>query len=479
MAKTVKIKKNNPKMNVVNDDQLQKDIVARAKELKKGRLVKKNPFPVQCFHPILKDFCESHHRSFGYPVDWYGAGVLAVLGTLAGNAFAAEYDWDWDGSPLFWITIVGRSASGKSQVMRHCERPINKLQGASMSKISSGFPKKEDEEEEPIEDEDLAEILKLNKFTLEIAIRIMQRNQRGLLVSRSELIGWLKSMNAYKKGDDEQTWLEFHDNQDMFVALVKRRVFLRRTFLSVWGGVQDDLLHEFADGQKKESGQFGRCLFAYPDSLVKPLPSKTRPNRDCIEKYMTVAERIHNYPNHIHPDVVRSLLIPFNDKAKGIYFDYLSDSTREQNEADNNLQRSVLGKLETYVIRFACALKVMDMACEGFEMQPRYFELKNDRLTYPGLEIGEDIIKRALLLKNYFKETSNRVTTHIESPVNKLDTLYQEWYRALPMNEEIKTNVILDSARKLGISQRTAERLASNQELFKKIKTGYYGRRCF
>ena len=323
-------------------------------------------------------------------------------------------------------------------------------------------------------------ILMLNKFTLEKAIRIMERNPKGLLISRSELIGWMKSMNAYRKGDDEQTWLEFWDNGDQIIDLVKNdlSMYLRRTFLTVWGGVQDDLLHEMADGQKAESGHLGRFLFAYSDKMDKPMPSKTLPNRECQERFKKMCNHLHRYPHHISTDQVRSLMIPFNQKAKDIYYDYLCSSTKAQNEADNNLVRSILGKLETYTIRFACALKVMDMACEGVKILPKNFVLTNDRLTLPNLEIDEDIIIRALMLRDYFKATSNKVTSRIESPVNKLEDIYQEWYRALPRDTEFKTSVAIDSARKLKISQRSAERYLQDTNLFKKLRTGFYERRC-
>jgi hypothetical protein len=292
----------------------------------------------------------------------------------------------------------------------------------------------------------------------------------------------MRSMNQYRKGDDEQTWLEFWDNNDSIIDLVKydQPVYLKRTNLTVWGGVQDDLLHEMADGQKSESGHLGRFLFAYADDMDKPFPAKMVPAFDVLERYAATIKRLDKMPNLINELDVKSIMVPFDEPAKEAFYQFLCSSTKAQNEAENNLQRSILGKLETYVLRFAATLALLDFAAEEktASLDTLHYDDKG-HATIPGLVITVELLSRALMLKDYFRGTSLKVTTRIESPVNKLPPDQQDWYRALPFDEMFKTRTAIETATALKIAQRTAETILSNEKLFKKIKTGWYERRWF
>jgi len=51
--------------------------------------------------------------------------------------------------------------------------------------------------------------LRISDTTCEAVANILQHNQRGLLLARDELSGWLTSFNQYKRGrgSDEASWL--------------------------------------------------------------------------------------------------------------------------------------------------------------------------------------------------------------------------------------------------------------------------------
>ncbi len=466
-----------------DDKALTDAIIEQAKEAGKARKVAQNPFPIEAYHPFIQEYCKSFHNCFGYPLDWYGAGMIPVVGVAIGNAYAAEYKRlpAWFASPGGFLGFVGYSSSGKSQMMTHIFKPVDAMQRELLRKHKAW----KEEFEEGLTDKQPGEPerLMLNKFSLEKATMLMVRNKKGLLVHRGELIGWMASMNQYRKGDDQETWLEFFDNKSMFVDLVKydEPIWVDRPNFSVAGGIQDDLLHEMAAGNKADSGLFGRFLFAYADNPEKPLPNTLDPPFDIVNKYEQVVKRLFSYHSLITKDEdVQSILIPLTDGAKAAFFQYLCDSTKKSNAAENNLQRSILGKLETYTLRFCAMLVLMDWACEGRDITAT--DVVTDERGYStveGLVVDEEVLTRALMLKDYFWATSQRVTTRIENPVNKYPAIQQEWYRSLPFDEVFKTKVAIDSAIGLSIAQRTAETLLSNVHLFKKIKTGWYERRWF
>ena len=181
-------------------------VVKRQKENLKNLKSDSNPFPVHAFPPVIQDFIETYHHVYKFPKDYYGLGVLCVSAALIGNAYAAEFKTGWWSSPMIWGFIVGNSSTGKSHVQRHVEIGIKQIQKEMFEQLAVDMQQYEQEVEEirnskikvDEPEEPRAERIVFQKATLEATVDLMAKNGRGLLLSRSELIGWVKSLNQYR-----------------------------------------------------------------------------------------------------------------------------------------------------------------------------------------------------------------------------------------------------------------------------------------
>jgi hypothetical protein len=88
------------------------------------------------------------------------------------------------------------------------------------------------------------------------------------------------------------------------------------------------------------------------------------------------------------------------------------------------------------------------------------------------LYIGQHSMEGAYKLMKYYKHNSEKVLQRLETPVDALRDEQQAWYRALPIEGIVWANAI-NLAKKVGFSERTANRLLNNTSLFKKTGVMY------
>ena len=108
--------------------------------------------------------------------------------------------------------------------------------------------------------------------TTEALFEILEENPRGVLVSRDELTGWLRSMDQYKgKGSDRQVWLSIWSNNSAAIDRKGRAepIIVPRLFVSLVGSVQPEKLPELACGS--DDGLWDRFLDSYPELKRTPI----------------------------------------------------------------------------------------------------------------------------------------------------------------------------------------------------------------
>jgi hypothetical protein len=94
--------------------------------------------------------------------------------------------------------------------------------------------------------------------------------------------------------------------------------------------------------------------------------------------------------------------------------------------------------------------------------------------------ISVGTIQGAIKLIEYFKNSATKVNSIISNitnfnPLDKYPSDKQTLYKALP--ETFTTETGLQVAKSLGIAERTFKRFLNENELFKKIIRGEYGKR--
>jgi hypothetical protein len=108
-------------------------------------------------------------------------------------------------------------------------------------------------------------------FTTEALARILSENPCGVLNDRDELVGWVRSMDAYcghGKGSDRQFFLSAWSGRSYLIDRKNHAdrapIIIRKPFICVIGGISPDLLPALADKCGREDGFLQRILFTFP-----------------------------------------------------------------------------------------------------------------------------------------------------------------------------------------------------------------------
>ncbi|MEN9613365.1 MAG: hypothetical protein RLZZ628_4179, partial [Bacteroidota bacterium] len=445
------------------------------KNLKKFKNESRNDFPIEAFPSQTAAIINAFQKAEGYPMDYYGTNALVAISSLLGIAYKAQYRQGHEHFPILYAVLVGDSSAGKSVSAKRFFQPLFDIEknAAEEYNIKMGIWHQEALSEKEAPPKPKRRELIIDNSTLEALIRAMYHNPRGILYLQEEVLAWIKNMNSYRSGSDEQFWLKNWDSAFVKYNRVSGDIItIANPNATVIGGVQPGVIHQLLNGDKNITGFSARLIFAYPAETKAPYDSDDFPSDEMTNQWQQMITYVDSLPNRIDAGktynnipTVDFVLIKCSTEAKKIYKKAINELTDNINAADNDQLKSIYGKLKSYMMRFALILEVMRSA----EEQIKYATWKE---MEQHLYIGQNSMEGAYKLMKYYKHNSEKVLQRLETPVDALRDEQQAWYRALPIEGIVWANAI-NLAKKVGFSERTANRLLNNTSLFKKTGVMY------
>lgn len=443
-------------------------------------------FPLQVFPDKLRQMIEAYCWTFGADASHYGLSILTAAGAVIGNAAWVE-ERGTGHPPLLYSVIVGQPGNGKTPIIRTVLRPLIEIEKRMRKEHTQALRewKKqclEHEEKKNGEAPTMPEgqELVLYDFTIEGVYRLLQRNPRGVIVTRDEVTGWLNSMNQYKqKGSEEQFWLENYNSGMVKINRQKseRPLMVYNSFVAVLGGTQPKLIEKFVEGDKAHNGFLARMLWSYPDTTAKQHYSNRKIDYSWIQFWDKMIQTIFALPcRMIAPQdeydewILNPVMIPLSSGAERLYQDYYNQIADAVNNSEDEVEQSVLTKYDSHVLRLAGILHFMHWAERTYDSWIDGLGITIDELER--MRISEDAMQGAISLVKYFRHTSLKVVGRISSPIDGLPEMQKLWYNQLP--EEFERQMAVDMADVVKISPRTVSRLLANPTLFKRQRQGVY-----
>jgi putative hemolysin len=263
-------------------------VTVQESELDFSELRDFEPFPIECLPPLARQFVEEGSKAIDCDPCFVALPLLSVIGTAIGNAAWIAATPTFVQPPILWTCIVGKSGTAKS--------PAIALAESLLARFELDFQREHDREREeyvqakvdyqnklkrkkpgefvtPPERPPERRIMTTNA-TLEKLALMMADNPKGIVYLSEELAGWVSMFTRYTAAgtSDLNTWLSIYDgkaiNQDRKTT---DSVFVRRSFVSVTGGLQPGRLFSVFDKAAEISGLTARILFAYPPLRVRSL----------------------------------------------------------------------------------------------------------------------------------------------------------------------------------------------------------------
>jgi hypothetical protein len=236
-------------------------------------------FPVDVLSRSMRGLIVSSAASMLVPPEFVAVPLLVLAGAVIGNAWEIELKGGWKEGPNLYAAVVGDPGAKKTPSLKLAMRAIHEIQ----QRLSADYrvrkaaydeekalwertPKKE--RGAPPEPPGYQHVWTADATTE--ALAGMLSGSKGLALIRDELVGWVKSMDAYRsggKGADRQNYLSMWSRSPIKIDRKSspEPIIVSRPCLSVFGGIQPDVLPDLVDQADRDDGFVDRLLFSYPN----------------------------------------------------------------------------------------------------------------------------------------------------------------------------------------------------------------------
>ena len=235
------------------------------------------PFPRETLPGVVRSFVDYSATTIGADVNGLALAALVACSGAISHDFRLKMarTGDWHVRPRLWGLLVGDPSNKKTPIMNAATAPLQerdvraveaweRRRAAWLEAVELKEAKKSDEPPRP------ARAL-VHDTTVEKLAEILAREERGTLVFRDELAGWIGSMEKYSgKGAgaaDRGFWLKSYDGGRYTVDRVSSGERVVSNFsVSFLAGIQPDRLAEL--GNMTSDGLLQRFV---PVMLGKPV----------------------------------------------------------------------------------------------------------------------------------------------------------------------------------------------------------------
>jgi hypothetical protein len=350
--------------------------------------------PVEGFPAVLQEIVNTCAETYCTPRDYWAGAVLIASALGIGNKL--ELITNYRNVPVFWLVLLGDVSSGKSNPIDFCLDYFKQLDSLSIRKYEedlaefnhlSAMPAKdrllEGKSGKPVKPQCFQYIL--NDFTPEAMVEAHKTNNRGLLIERDELKGWIDDFNRYNKSGEQSnmisSWSGFGITYNRKTAGIMN---IEHPCIMVCGGMQPDLLPTLAADNRLENGFLSRLCSVYPDNVKK------------------ADYNSNNLPDHIRTDWERylsalvnmtKLELRLSADAQEKYSEWYNMNAQKSNDEPSGYLKGVYGKLDIISLRLSVVIRGMKMVCDG---------------EYSEEITGEDM-EAALAITEYFRATALKV----------------------------------------------------------------------
>jgi hypothetical protein len=213
-------------------------------------------FPLDTLPPKVRDFVRLKALSMGTDASALAMAVLAAASGAISHSFrlAMVPEDDWFVRARLWVALVNRVSGKKTPAMNAATDPLKAKQRGIEERYAKDVASwkaakktaKKSGEPEPDEPPPPLELL-ADDTTVEALGEILAQQDRGILVVRDELSGWISSMDRYRNGKstDRAFWVEAYNGGSKPIRRIGRgRLYVEVCSVSLLGTIQDDMLDE-------------------------------------------------------------------------------------------------------------------------------------------------------------------------------------------------------------------------------------------
>lgn len=354
-------------------------------------------FPIEVFPKDVAQFITSLHDTLNYNIDFLSLAAMFTISVCNGNRHKLQVKNGWIAPTIFWFSIVGEPGTMKSHPVGLMINPLRDLDKDSKRLYDVDMEEwnRIDKERKPRKPR-FKQIL-ISDYTLEALHDIHDFNKRGIGLYKDELVGFLNDMNKYRKGSDEQFWLESFNNKSYVVNRVtKEPIFIEDININILGTIQPKVLNTIVR-EFQGNGLVDRFLYSRSESEIYPLP-RLDIDPAWIKWWGDAIKNISNSYTYEGPD--STAIIHMTTEAMEFFYDCdleLIEMQRSENITAN--MKGYLNKIKTYLPRFALLMYIFDRSFGDLTSQVNHSHMER------AWQICQYFIKSAMNLFNEVETT--------------------------------------------------------------------------
>ena len=353
----------------------------------------KPEFPLHAFSEPISDFLSACNEANDFNKDFLAISALYSFATICGNSFKLRVKNGWIAPSIFWFVAVGETGTMKTHPLKYITKPvtaIDMIQKKQYDEEMKEWVRNEKKGQKPNFKQ-----IQVNDYTLEALHDVCLYNKRGVGLFRDEIVGFLKDMNKYRKGSDEEFWLESHNNGNYIVNRVTKDVIaIENVCINILGSIQPDVLSGIAK-EREGNGLIERFLFTMSEENIHHLKDKEI-SKDWEIWWDSTIKAFNSYCQLT--DGYATILNLSSECFLQLQKYDIKLTQLQLSEHETSGIKNYVSKIKTYMPRFVLILAVIDGFMDGI---------------VPEVEIKH--VDKAYLICQYFIESAKAVFNQADS----------------------------------------------------------------
>lgn len=420
-----------------------------------------NKFPFSVFPPVIQTYIEECERYLGYPPEYTAASIFAAASIAIGNTRKIRLRKGFEDMANIYLLLVGPPSANKTRTIKSSINFFQQLDAEHHAKtlaechMQRSTTKAVGVKNLPARHRNYI----LDDATPESVSSELERNQRGCLLVCDEVDQLLNSGRYNAGGSIEPLYNTYWSRETKKITRATRdQIFVKDPFLSLIAGTQYSRASQLFKG-RESSGFTHRFCYV----ILKEVPVHKWNIEDKVPAldFESIIKKLHK---NLHLNISESgdnmpetVTIMPEGVCEIINWQH---HLKEQSKKEDDYFQSVLGKMESYCLRYTLILHYLKWATsEGLD------EFTADLET----------AKNAIMLSDFFLEESMRFQKLVYSndsitdslPINKRD-FYNE------LDDNFQRIDAVKIGEKYDLSPRTVDNFIGSSKLFKKVKQGTY-----
>lgn len=352
-----------------------------------------NHFPISVFPENVQNYINQMNNTLNYSKDFMSCSLIFAISAINGNKYKLKVKNGWIAPSIFWFAIVGEPGTMKSHPVHEFIKPLHDIDKISKGYFDSDVGRWESEGSKGRKPQ-FKQII-VNDYTLEALHEIHSFNKRGIGLYKDELVGFLNDMNKYRKGSDEQFWLESFNNKSYIINRVtKDPKLIDNININLIGTIQPSVLAKVAK-QYDGNGLIDRFLYTSAEKEIYPINNKDV-DLDLLEWYNKKLNKFED--ENIYIDIEDTVILRFTEEAFNRYIEIDEEIVNiQRSESESKSICNYLSKMKSYMPRFCLILSLIDKVFDGKEF-----------------EITEKYVDDSWLICKYFVNSAKEIFTDAE-----------------------------------------------------------------